>query len=116
MPRSSPSPTPDAGPGAAPPPGPSETPARAGGPTLRRKLNLRLAAVMRWTHIYLSMFGLAVLLFFSATGITGNHPDWFYGGAEPAVQAQENVTVGWLPLEAPRAEVGHETDDERRVA
>ena len=39
---------------------------------------------MRWLHIYLSMFSLAVVLFFSVTGITLNHPDWFFGGAERA--------------------------------
>jgi hypothetical protein len=37
---------------------------------------------MRWLHIYLSMFGLAATVFFGATGLTLNHPDWF--GAEEA--------------------------------
>ena len=34
---------------------------------------------MLWLHIYVSMFGLAAVLFFSVTGITLNHPDWFFG-------------------------------------
>ena len=32
----------------------------------------------RWLHIYTSMFGLAAILFFSVTGLTLNHPDWFF--------------------------------------
>lgn len=31
----------------------------------------------RWLHIYLSMASFAVVLFFAATGLTLNHPDWF---------------------------------------
>src|SRR3954471_16858449 len=85
------------------------------GPSLRRKLNLRLAALMRWTHIYFSMFGLAVLLFFSVTGMTVNHPDWFYGGAERNVQLQGNLNVRWLNLDVPRTDSGNETDAERQV-
>lgn len=36
-----------------------------------------VAASARWLHIYLSMVSFAVVLFFSATGLTLNHPDWF---------------------------------------
>ncbi len=49
---------------------------------LARVLNLRLARIVRWLHIYVSMLGLGVVLFFSVTGITLNHPDWFGGGRE----------------------------------
>src|SRR2546423_13238103 len=66
--------------------------------SFRRRLNLRLAALMRWTHIYFSMFGLAALLFFSVTGITVNHPDWFYGGGAahgPAPGGEEGRGVGF---------------------
>ena len=56
--------------------------------SFRRTFSIRLAALMRWLHIYLSMFGLAAVLFFSATGLTLNHPDWFYGNAERSVQLQ----------------------------
>ena len=90
--------------------------ARNNPPSLSRKVNLRLAAFLRWTHIYLSMFGLAALLFFSVTGITVNHPDWFYGGAERIVQVQGHLKVPWLNLDAPRADSGDETDASRRVA
>ena len=52
-------------------------------PSRRRRLALRLAGIMRWLHIYLSMFGLAALLFFAVTGVTLNHPDWVFGGPRP---------------------------------
>ena len=45
-----------------------------------RRLPVRLAAPIRWLHTYLSMFGLVAVLFFSVTGITLNHPQWFYDG------------------------------------
>ena len=49
---------------------PSKPPARP----LQRRLSIKFAKLMRWLHIYLSMFSLAVVLFFSVTGITLNHP------------------------------------------
>jgi hypothetical protein len=39
----------------------------------------RVAVVSRWLHIYLSMVSFAIILFFAATGLTLNHPDWFAG-------------------------------------
>jgi hypothetical protein len=71
---------------------------------------------MRWTHIYFSMFGLATLLFFSVTGITLNHPDWFFGEADHSVQAHSQMNVKWLNLDVPRADPGDEADASRRVA
>jgi hypothetical protein len=38
---------------------------------------IRFAYWMRWLHIYMSMFGLAAVMFFGVTGLTLNHPDWF---------------------------------------
>jgi uncharacterized protein len=35
------------------------------------------AVTARWLHIYLSMVSFALVLFFAATGLTLNHPDWF---------------------------------------
>jgi uncharacterized protein len=116
MSRSSPPPSPTA---ASPPRDDDDkaTPLQAGnGPSLRRRLSLRLAALMRWVHIYLSMFSLAALLFFSVTGITLNHPDWFYGGAERSVQEQGHLDVQWLHLELPRGGAGEEADASRQVA
>ncbi|MFO0907438.1 MAG: PepSY-associated TM helix domain-containing protein [Isosphaeraceae bacterium] len=63
---------------------------------LRRRIALRFAALMRWLHIYLSMFGLAIVLFFSVTGITLNHPDWFFAGAETTSTAEGTLDSKWL--------------------
>ncbi len=45
----------------------------------RRPLRLRVHSVLRWLHIYTSMVSLLVVLFFAATGVTLNHPDWLAG-------------------------------------
>ncbi len=66
----------------------------------RRRLAIRFAKLVRWLHIYLSMFGLAAVLFFSATGITLNHPDWFFGEAQRSVRSAGKVDPRWLHLEA----------------
>jgi uncharacterized protein len=63
---------------------------------LTRRLGIRFAKLMRWLHIYLSMFGLAVVLFFSVTGITLNHPQWFYAGAERRKSAEGTIDADWL--------------------
>lgn len=39
----------------------------------------RGASFSRWLHLYLSMLSFLVVLFFSVTGITLNHADWFDG-------------------------------------
>ena len=41
-----------------------------------RPLRLRVHTVLRWLHIYTSMVSLVAVLFFAATGVTLNHPDW----------------------------------------
>lgn len=79
--------------------------------TLLRRLSIRLAAVTLWLHVYVSMFGLAVVLFFSVTGITLNHPDWFFAGAENSVQAEGHLDTSWL-----RRGSGSETDPSQGVA
>ena len=45
----------------------------------RRPLRLRVHTVLRWLHIYSTMVSLLVVLFFAATGVTLNHPDWLAG-------------------------------------
>jgi hypothetical protein len=55
------------------------------------------------------MFGLAAVLFFSVTGITLNHPDWFFGGAERQEQAEGQVDVTWLHAGTPAAAEGDGT-------
>lgn len=74
-----------------------------------------------WLHIYVSMFGLAAVLFFSVTGITLNHPDWFFGNTERQTQAEGQVDVKWLHVSAPPAaaessESATEPDRSKEVA
>lgn len=72
-------------------PGPSPTPATQAPPGLparRRGLRMKVAGIARWLHVYLSMLGLFVLLFFSATGITLNHPTWLGAAATRTTQAE----------------------------
>jgi hypothetical protein len=53
--------------------------------------------VLLWLHIYLSMLGLAAILFFSVTGLTLNHPDWFsLGGGETTTQDEGEMDAAWL--------------------
>jgi hypothetical protein len=74
--------------------------------------------VSLWLHIYVSMFGLAVVLFFSVTGITLNHPDWFYEKAERSVDAGGEINPKWLHLDTPgpSSSTGSEADPSREVA
>lgn len=51
---------------------------------------------MRWLHIYLSMIGLATILFFSATGITLNHPDLFLAETERTQNTDGRMETRWL--------------------
>jgi uncharacterized protein len=50
-------------------------------------MNRTFITVCRTVHIYLTMFGLAVMVFFAVTGFTANHEDWF-GAAEPKHEAK----------------------------
>lgn len=75
---------------------PPASPAALHHPSFRRRLSIRFAAWVRWLHIYLSMFGLAAVLFFSVTGITLNHPNWFFAGAQRSVQAEGRVKPEWV--------------------
>lgn len=54
----------------------------------------RVAKYARWLHIYVSMASFVLVFFFSATGLTLNHPDWF-SGAQRTVQAQGTVDPAW---------------------
>jgi hypothetical protein len=72
----------------------SKPPARP----FKRRLSIRFAKLMRWLHIYLSMFSLAVVLFFSVTGITLNHPDWFWSEAESTHEAEGQINRAWLRI------------------
>jgi hypothetical protein len=55
----------------------------------------RIAKAARWLHIYGSMVSLALVLFFSVTGITLNHQDWF-AGQEITAERHGTVPTVWL--------------------
>ncbi len=79
-------------------------------------LAIRFAGLIRWLHIYLSMFGLASVLFFSVTGLTLNHPDWFFAGAVRRVEAEGRIDPKWLHIDTPASSSEEEPDPSRRVA
>ncbi|MDZ4687262.1 MAG: PepSY-associated TM helix domain-containing protein [Planctomycetaceae bacterium] len=72
-------------------------------PAASRRLGSRIAATVRWLHIYLSMFGFATILFFSATGITLNHPTWFGLDADHVDDVSGAIEREWLQSSAERA-------------
>lgn len=83
---------------------------------LRRRIAIRFAKIVRWLHIYVSMFGLAAVLFFSATGVTLNHPDWFFGDTQRSVQSEGEIDPNWLHREAESAPAGDPPDPSHQVA
>lgn len=61
-----------------------------------RPFHLKVASALRWLHIYLSMFSLLLVLFFSATGLTLNHPDWFFSTQPKQVDSEGKLPEEWL--------------------
>lgn len=51
---------------------------------------------LRWLHTYTSMISLLVVLFFSLTGITLNHPDWLFGTKEVRREVTGTMPAGWV--------------------
>lgn len=56
----------------------------------------QFAKFSRWLHIYLSMVSFAVVLFFSFTGLTLNHPSWLGGEKQINTKDSGNVSVKWV--------------------
>lgn len=79
---------------------PENRPAGARSRWLPRRFKNRLVKLSLWLHIYVSMLGLAAVLFFSVTGITLNHPDWF-GDVERRSQSEGQVELRWLHVTPP---------------
>lgn len=67
----------------------------------RRALGRAVARWMRWLHLYLSLVSFAVVLFFSVTGITLNHPDWFGADKEQLREHHGQVPLDWVRQDAP---------------
>ncbi|MEO7084110.1 MAG: PepSY-associated TM helix domain-containing protein [Gemmatimonadaceae bacterium] len=64
-----------------------------------RPLRLRVHSWLRWLHIYTSMVSLLVVLFFSVTGITLNHPDWLAG--ERTTHLTGRLPANWKSGDSP---------------
>lgn len=50
----------------------------------------------RWLHVYISTATLLLVLFFSITGITLNHPDWLFGSQEITQDIEGTLPAAWL--------------------
>jgi len=55
-----------------------------------------VAKLSRWLHIYLSMVSFAIVLFFSVTGLTLNHPTWLGGDKQVNVKNKGALNVKWV--------------------
>lgn len=89
-------------------------PAAAALPAKKGKpLRTRIAAAARWLHIYVSMIGLLAILFFSATGVTLNHPDWFFADAQALSHEDGEMNPEWLTLDADAGADAVASDDQR---
>jgi hypothetical protein len=62
----------------------------------QKSLKKETAKLSRWLHIYLSMLSFAVVLFFSFTGLTLNHPNWFGGDKQVVVKNKGKLNVNWV--------------------
>ena len=61
----------------------------------RIALERKIAMLSRWLHIYGSMISFAIVFFFSITGITLNHPDYFAGELK-ATQEKGKLDSNWV--------------------
>jgi hypothetical protein len=55
-----------------------------------------VAKLSRWLHIYLSMVSFAIVFFFSVTGLTLNHPNWFGGNKQIETKHSGTLNVKWV--------------------
>jgi hypothetical protein len=64
-------------------------------PTFTAHLRRKTAVVSRWLHVYLSMVSFAIVLFFSVTGLTLNHTEWF-ANSEKTIRTKCEMPHQWL--------------------
>jgi hypothetical protein len=57
--------------------------------------NRRVAMLVRWLHIYLSMISFAIIFFFAVTGLTLKHADKFVSALHTE-QQKGNVDTTWV--------------------
>ncbi|HAN98332.1 MAG TPA: peptidase [Planctomycetaceae bacterium] len=91
-------------------------------PLRRRTLYAASAAAFRWVHLYVSMLGFSMLMFFAFTGMTLNHPTWF-GAGEQQVEDRQGALPAELAaalkpkeLSSAAAAVSSESSEERSTA
>lgn len=58
------------------------------------RLKTKIATWSRWLHIYVSMFSFVAILFFSITGVTLNHLEWF-PEKNVLTEYKGNLPVSW---------------------
>ncbi|PZA05812.1 MULTISPECIES: PepSY-associated TM helix domain-containing protein [unclassified Meiothermus] len=58
-------------------------------------LQARLYTWARLVHLYASMVSLLVVVFFAATGLLLNHPEWTFGGAQTEQAYTGTLPPGW---------------------
>jgi len=61
------------------------------------KLRTKLASWSRWIHIYLSMISFIIVLFFSVTGLTLNHLEWF-PEQEIITELKGDIASNWVNI------------------
>jgi hypothetical protein len=61
-----------------------------------KRWKLKIAKLARWLHIYLSMVCFAIVLFFSVTGLTLNHPTWLGGADEQLRESSGSIPRDWI--------------------
>lgn len=69
-----------------------ENPKKVRGKNTRRN---QLYTWARWLHVYISTATLLLVLFFSITGITLNHPDWMFGTTPVSQDFSGVLPDGW---------------------
>ena len=62
-----------------------------------KELKRRTAVFSRWLHVYLSMLSFLVVLFFSVTGLTLNHADWF-DGKQVEQKYKGKLSPAWVTM------------------
>lgn len=64
------------------------------------RINKPLLAFSRLIHVYVSMALLSLMIFFSITGITLNHPQWFAEQEAKVTEAEFNISHDLLSLDS----------------
>ncbi len=57
-----------------------------------------VSSITRWLHIYLSMGSFFIIFFFSVTGITLNHTEWFEDQQKTST-VKGKMDVGWVNVD-----------------